>query len=212
MRTIKGLIEKYGDDLVIDYVDNHVPRDNHRLYFVRYKEDIIISWARLTLKTIDDILQKMGIEEVVTERPEEKYFIPKLEEKYWFASAAGGVDYFIRAYEGHKGNIIKHSRVFRTKEEAESEAVRQRVLLQMERDFLDNSDELDWEDDHQKKFRLQYNYRNERIYIEYNSFVKENGLYTTNKGWLERYMRDNEENILKHYFEVKEKAEWKLKQ
>ena len=134
---------------------------------------------------------------------EEKYFIPELDEEYWFVDAIGGVDYFTNTHATHNENIIKHSRVFRTKEEAESEAVRQRVLLQMERDFLDNSDELDWENNNQEKLKFYYHGIHKRIFIS-SAFARNEGtLHTTNEEWLREYVKDNEANILKYYFEIK---------
>lgn len=149
-------------------------------------------------KKIDETeLSKIIIEE-------EKYFIPKLGESYWFVSSNGIVGYNSWEDDSVDKFVYSHQRVFRTQEEAEYEASRQRFLLQMERDFLDNSDELDWVDNHQKKFRLEYNYKNERIYIEYNFFVNEGTLYTTNEEWIEQYIKDNEENIKKYYFGEKD--------
>lgn len=59
--SIKSLQETYGKHLVIDYVENFIPNDRHRLYYVTYKDTVVLMWARVTLKTIHDILEKMKI-------------------------------------------------------------------------------------------------------------------------------------------------------
>lgn len=70
--TRKKLNDIYGDKLVIDYVDNVIGRQSHRLYYVKYGDEVIINWSRVTLSTIQCILQKMKVPVLECEEP--KYY------------------------------------------------------------------------------------------------------------------------------------------
>lgn len=135
---------------------------------------------------------------------DQKHFKPKYWGRYWFVDAIGNVHWNDWNDSNTDFNLYNHTELYRTEEEAEFARDENQFLLQMKRDFEDNSDELVWENDYQKKFTLHYDGRNKRVIIGYNFVVCIGTLYTTNEEWLEQYIKDNEENILKHYFEIKE--------
>lgn len=71
--TINKLLKKYGSGLKIDFVDNYIPNDNHRLYYVEYNGDVILNWSRVNLNTIDNILAKTNIPVIASKRVLVKY-------------------------------------------------------------------------------------------------------------------------------------------
>ena len=100
--------------------------------------------------------------------------------------------------------VFKNSEVFRTEEEVKEHAKKQRFLLRMKRDFLDNSDEIDWSNEKQAKYYLIYNhYHNKmRFAITYDAQIP--GFCTTNKKWLEQYIQEYENEIKEYYFGIRE--------
>lgn len=94
--------------------------------------------------------------------------------------------------------------VYKTRDEAQFEVDKRNFLQQMEIDFKNNSDEMDWD-----KFGVYYFFyykHDERIVAignNTNSEYQLAPLYTTNRNWLKQYIKDNEENIKKYYFGIK---------
>ena len=177
---------------------------NHPMfqYVVMYEEE---KWMKL-----DKFIEKYGNVAVNEEElkdllgiKDEKYFIPEEDGRYFAVNMAG------RVYQSSKNSSldqerINNSEVFRTVEEAEEHAKKQRFLLKMKRDFLDNSDEIDWKDSSQKKHFINYNNKVHKIAVKYNTYFQSKYLYTTNEEWLEEYIEKYEDEIKKYYFEIKE--------
>lgn len=135
---------------------------------------------------------------------DKKYFIPELGEEYWFVDFAGDVGYAVNNLDNIDAKIFENQEVFRTTEEAEEHAKKQRFLLQMKRDFLDNSDDIDWEYKGQTKWSIGYDHDIDKIDIDGMWKTQFNDFHTTNKEWLEEYIEKHEEDIKKYYFEIKE--------
>lgn len=160
---------------------------------------------------LDKFIEKYGNENVDEKELKEllgikveKYFIPKEDEYYFVVNMLGEV------YQGLNSSDVgaertRYNEVFKTTEEAEEHAKKKRFLLQMKRDFLDNSDEIDWENDDQEKFFLTYDHFDETTKIYSNWAHQELSFFTTNREWLEQYLKEHEEEIKKYYFEVEEK-------
>lgn len=142
----------------------------------------------------DELKELLGIKD-------EKYFMPEENEGYFVVGMSGTV--FEELYNTRfDKEIYENTEVFRTEEEAEEHARKQRFLLQMKRDFLDNSDEIDWKDGNELKYFIEYYHHEYKLGIN-DSYTHQGGqLVTTNRDWLEEYISKHEEEIKKYYFEV----------
>ena len=134
---------------------------------------------------------------------DKKYFIPKEYEEYFVVGLTGEIiDYFNNT--DFDMETIENSEVFKTKEEAEEYARKQKFLLQMKRDFLDNSDDIDWEYKGQTKWYVGYDHTTSSLVTGSIFTTQYNDFYTTNKEWLEEYIEKYEEELKRYYFEIKE--------
>lgn len=132
-----------------------------------------------------------------------KHFIPNVGERYFVVSRSGEVDNYAND-STYDAKVFENSEVFKTKEEAEEHAKKQRFLLKMKRDFLDNSDDIDWENNYQRKYNIYYSHYHNSIKIEYWTVINYGIPVTTNRKWLEEYIEKYEEEIKKYYFEIEE--------
>ena len=159
----------------------------------------------------------MELGEYITRNWNKKVDVEKLdkfiiEDKVWIPEK-GDLMYYLDIFGDvgchHYGSdntlnikILEFQKVFKTKEEAEFEIEKRKFLLFMEREFIRNSDEIDWEGYDQEKYFIYFDYNNSLIGITENYTWRQTTLYTTNKKWLEGFIEDNEEDIKKYYFEI----------
>lgn len=137
---------------------------------------------------------------------DKKYFIPNVGERYFVVSRSGKVDRYAND-STYDTEVFESSEVFQTKEEAEEHAKRQRFLLKMKRDFLDNSGDIVWGDKEQINWSVGYDHVKDELDIDGIWTTQFNDFYTTNKEWLEEYIKEYEEEIKKYYFGIKEEVE-----
>lgn len=161
---------------------------------------------------LEDFIKKHGNVSVNEEELKEllgikdrKYFVPKHGEVYYYVKLNGRICSYVNIND-YDVEIRENNKVFRTQGEAEEYAEKQRFLLQMKRDFLDNSDEIDWKDDNQEKFILLYEHRGNNVEISNWWGLQSSNMVTTNKEWLEEYIEKYEEEIKKYYFDIKEEC------
>ena len=163
-------------------------------------EDFINKYGNISVDE-NELKELLGVKD-------EKYFIPKENELYYYVYSYGEIDYWENEFDEIDGKILENNDIFATKEEAEEHARKQRFLLQMKRDFLDNSDEIDWGNDDQMKYYLTYDHSLFTIVIDYHETIQPCTTYaTTNRAWLGLYILDYEEEIEKYYFEIEEKKQ-----
>ncbi len=93
--------------------------------------------------------------------------------------------------------------VFKTVEQAKEEADKRNFLQQMELDFKKNSGDIDW-GNRKEKYAMAYDREDNFVEVIFWYTRQHGNLHTTNREWLEQYIRDNEENIKKYYFGVGE--------
>jgi len=91
--------------------------------------------------------------------------------------------------------------VFKTVEQAKEEADKRNFLQQMEIDFKNNSGVIDWEN-RDAKYAMAYDHEDNFVEVIFWYTRQHGNLHTTNREWLEKYIRDNEEDIKKYYFGV----------
>lgn len=136
---------------------------------------------------------------------EHKHFKPKNGETYFYVSVQGA----IHQYDWHDDEtdytLYENTNLYRAQEEAKFARDKNQLLLKMQRDFEDNSDVIDWNDNRQLKYSILYAHNDEEVFVEWSSKHQYSSLYTTNRKWLHQYIKDNEDNIKKYYFEIKER-------
>ena len=157
---------------------------------------------------LSEYIEKFGDKQVDVDKLsefiiEDKVFVPKEYEKYYFVGYVGEVIGHFNDDSIDK-TIIDRQQVYRTDVEAEFARDKAIFLEFMRKQFLRNSDELDWKDAEQYKFSLDFGYQDDEILMSFSRTIKSNFFYTTNKDWLKIFIDAHEDNIKKYYFEVKE--------
>lgn len=153
------------------------------------------------LKEIEKVLEIKEIEGVPFEE-----WRPFMGDKYYTLTFNFGrwePDYFY--YEGDEDDlsIIDARLMFKTLEEAEYEVNKRNFLHQMEVDFLENTDKIDWHDTSQLKFCIKYD-RREGLDYSINYDTQLSPIVTTNGDWLEDYLIVFEKEIKEYYFGEKD--------
>ena len=158
---------------------------------------------------LSEYIKRFGDKQVDVEKlsefiiEEDKVWLPEVGEDYYFVDVGGFIQLYENESVGVDMEIMEIAKVFKTKEEAEFERDKQKFLLFMEREFIRNSDVLDWENVHQNRYAIFYNHGMSKIIIDGYSFVQMQRLHTTNKEWLEQFIEEHEDDIKRYYFEIK---------
>ena len=127
-----------------------------------------------------------------------KAWEPKYRESYWLIDNFGGVS--VSTWDDMIADTNRYNlgNCYKTKEEAIFAREKQIFMTKLERDFIENSDEIDWEDERQRKYNLDLYNGNVGVNRQY---VVDFGIpVTTDFGWLQNYIKENEEDIKKYYF------------
>ena len=130
---------------------------------------------------------------------EDKVFEPKENEKYYCISSNGAINYNLNNHKADK-NIINYQQVYRTRVEAEFARDKAIFLEFMRKEFLRNSDELNWlvEDYYCMAYDIPY----KEVILRYNDETKISLFNTNNYAWLKDFTDKHEDDIKKYYFEV----------
>lgn len=167
------------------------------------------------MKNLTDLIAKYGDKEIdekkfkelfdIKDSKDSKVFIPKSGESYWHVGETGEATRYLFEDDRIDRGTINSKIVYRTRKEAEFASAAQSFKVKMKRDFAENSDEIDWGNGNQGKYFLYFDHTREAIMINWLTVHRFEGtLYTTNKAWLEQYIDDNEADIKKYVFEIKE--------
>ena len=131
---------------------------------------------------------------------EDKVFEPKENERYYFISSDGVTNYSLNNHKADR-NKINYQQVYRTEEEAEFAREEAIFLEFMRKEFLRNSDELDWlEGD---CYCMAYDFTYKEVVLRYNAETKTSLFNTNNYGWLKEFIDEHYDEIKKYYFEIK---------
>ena len=135
---------------------------------------------------------------------EDKVFVPKVGDTYWYIGSFGNVynHVYSDCFIDHD-KIIRITQVYRTKEEAEFAREKAIFLEFMRKEFLRNSDVIDWVDDKQEKHEIYYSHAHKLIAFSTANFLQREGLFTTDDQWLRCFIGEHEDDIKKYYFEIK---------
>ena len=131
---------------------------------------------------------------------EDKVFEPKQYEVYWCVSDLGEARSFIHNNDDVDEVITSLRQVYRTEAEAEFARDKAIFLEFMRKEFLRNSDELDWlEGD---CYCMAYDFTYKEVVMRYNAETKTSLFNTNNYGWIKDFIEEHEDDIKKYYFEV----------
>lgn len=130
---------------------------------------------------------------------EDKVFVPRVNEKFWYISIFGHVCSLV-SDKREVENILEIQQVYRTK--AEAEFARDKAIFKefMRKEFLRNSDELDWLE--VDCYCMAYDFTYKEVIIRYNAETKTSLFNTNDFEWLREFIEEHEDDIKKYYFEV----------
>lgn len=136
-----------------------------------------------------------------------KRWKPKMNEKYWYVTDAGIIDW---AYWYDDDEIDNwrwlNGNVFKNEEEAEEHNKKLEIQAQFRNFVQERNDELDWENVEQDKYHLYYSHNNQEISIGCMWMCEAQGIIYASS---EKILRDaiveiGEYNVIKYILEVKD--------
>ena len=146
--------------------------------------------------------------EVVEETNKNKWSEPKVNEQYFYIMSDGIVDYNTCDNDDIDKLFQSFGNCFQTEEQADLMAEKLQVIHELEKfAFENNTEEIDWNDDGQKKFFLYYSYSANQVLVNYVISMKEIPLnvYFTSEEIAEKSVEAiGEERLIKYYLEVEE--------
>ena len=154
---------------------------------------------------LKEFTEKYGNKEVEEEKLKEllgmkvsKAWEPEYSEEYWCVGSFG--DIYKEFWENMEEDKYKYSigNCYKTEEEAVFARDKQIFTTKLERDFAENSDDIDWGNGDQNKYHMYIFEDN----IKIDSYVSMDigAPVTTDFGWLQNYIKENEADIKKYYF------------
>ena len=151
---------------------------------------------------LDENQSKKILKEVSIE--ESKRWEPKIGEYYW---SVAGSSIVCHLWEDDKfdRHMLATGNVFKARKDEGIQKHLKKVsfLEQMETDFKDNSDDVNWEDDDQRKYSLRFDHHENKIAVAWcYSGQHQGSLYTTNREWLEQYIEENKQEIKEYCFGI----------
>ena len=161
---------------------------------------------------LKEFTKKYGNKEVEEEKlkellgiKESKVWKPLFDEQYWYVDGWGDI---YQDIWDNTTRIDKHrysiGNCYKTEEEAVFARDKQIFMTQLERDFIESSDEIDWNNFFQEKYNLLYHNEEDDIKIDLCRKINSSVSVTTNKEWLRNYIKENDENIKKYLFGIDE--------
>ena len=156
---------------------------------------------------LSEYIEKFGDKQVDVDKLsefiiEDKVFVPKIGESYYYLTESG-VNGRANANQSYDFNVCKVQQVYRTRAEAEFARDKAIFLEFMRKEFLRNSDVIDWEDDSQTKYDIHYNHARNSISVYAANICQRKGFFTTGEDWLYEFIDEHEDDIKKYYFEIK---------
>ena len=147
--------------------------------------------------------------EVVEEKNKNKRWEPKVNEQYFYIRSTGIVDYTNCDDDKVDKLLQSFGNCFQTEEQAEFILEKLKVIQELEKFAFENNneEEIDWNDDGQKKFFLYYSYSANQVLVNYVISMNENpfNVYFTSESIAEKSVETiGEERIKKYYFGVKD--------
>ena len=156
---------------------------------------------------LSEYIEKFGDKQVNVDKLsefiiEDKVFVPKVGDTYWYISSFGKVRSHVYSDLLDHDQLIKSRQVYRTEAEVNFAIDKEIFLEFMRKEFLRNSDVIDWGDNNQEKFSLEFDYRDNEMMVDWCRSIKSGGFYTTSENWLQPFIDNHYDDIKKYYFEV----------
>lgn len=144
--------------------------------------------------------------EVVEEK--KKWWEPKVNEQYFYIRSTGIVDYHNCDNDKVDKLFQSFGNCFQTVKEAKFMVEKLKIIHELKTFAVENNEEeINWNDDGQKKFFLYYSYSANQVLVNYVISMKENpfNVYFTSESIAEKSVEAiGEERLIKYYFEVEE--------
>ena len=170
------------------------------------KKATITGLEPLTLESVENVYANDW--EVVEEKNKNKWWEPKEDEEELYYIINDGIDYCYYKNDAADKFLMSTGNCFQTEEQAEFMAEKLRVIHELEKfAYKNNEEEIDWNNDGQKKFFLYYSYSANQVLVNYVISMKEIPLnvYFTSDSIAEKSVEAiGEERIKKYYFGVEE--------
>lgn len=161
------------------------------------KDKILKAVENISDDKAKEILEFLG-------HKESKRYIPELNENYYFILSSGDISGSRYVESSIDLSRLSQGNVFKTEEEAQFESDKRAFNTKAYWDFADNSDELDWSNSTKYKHSLVIKHSNNVVEIDTSYDYQTQGvLYTTNREWLEQWIKDNVSDIKKFWFNKK---------
>lgn len=140
---------------------------------------------------------------------ENKVWKPKKGEKYWCIYSAGNILDDTNDNSKTDEDRFSIGNCFKAEEEAQHMVEKLKVIKEL-KDFAleNNEEEIDWNNEEQKKYSFNYNLRSKEFYFITNLCIKESpaSVYFTSEELVKQAIEKiGEERIKKYYFDIKDK-------
>lgn len=145
--------------------------------------------------------------EVINEE-KKKMWEPKIKENYYLIVNTGRIDCY--SYDNDDADKCLQSigNCFQTEEQAQFVVEKLKVIHELKIFAVENNEEeIDWNNDKQKKFFLHYNCITNRVSVDWNTYIKDisfNVYFTSESIAKKSIDAIGIERLKKYYFEVEE--------
>lgn len=147
--------------------------------------------------------------EVINEE-KKKMWEPKIKENYYLIVHTGRIGCYSYDDDDTDKRFQSIGNCFQTEEQAEFMVEKLKIIHELKTFAVENNEEeINWNDDGQKKFFLYYSYSANQVLVNYVISMKENpfNVYFTSESIAEKSVEAiGEERLIKYYFEVEEET------
>ena len=144
----------------------------------------------------------------VVVKESKKYWKPEMCNDYYYIDWDGDVDSMTYDNAPSDRRAINIGNCFEELEQAEFMAEKLRVIYELEKfAYENNEEEIDWNNDGQKKFFVYYDYFNNTVFVDYVTYMKDTpfNIYFTREFIAEKSIEAiGKERLIKYYFGVKD--------
>lgn len=137
-----------------------------------------------------------------------QWWKPELDEKYYIICSDGSIDF--NTYDGDfcDKSFMAIGNCFQTEEQAKFMVEKLKIIHELKTFAVENNEEeINWNDDGQKKFFLYYSYSANQVLVNYVISMKENpfNVYFTSEELAKKAIETiGEERLKKYYFGVED--------
>ena len=135
-----------------------------------------------------------------------KVYTPEYGEEYWIIVSSGELNNYIWKSDFIDFDSFAIGNCFKTREEAEFEAERLRIIKELKDYALEHNEcEIDWKDEKEKKWYTCYDYLYSTIRSAWTSNIGLSTVYFTSSQIVDNAIKAiGEDRLKKYYFGIKE--------